>query len=74
MEARSSARFPGYREGPSLPKLLTHTERAVGARGRSGIVTKTRSVVLGCGSYLPTRILANDDLARTVDTSAECRM
>jgi 3-oxoacyl-[acyl-carrier-protein] synthase III len=34
-------------------------------------VTKTRSVVLGCGSYLPTRILANDDLARTVDTSDE---
>lgn len=31
----------------------------------------TRSVVLGCGSYLPQRVLSNDDLARTVDTSDE---
>ena len=30
-----------------------------------------RSVVLGCGSYLPKRILSNDDLARMVDTSDE---
>jgi 3-oxoacyl-[acyl-carrier-protein] synthase-3 len=28
-----------------------------------------RSVVLGCGSYLPARILTNTDLARTVETS-----
>ena len=28
-----------------------------------------RSVVLGCGAYLPKRILSNDDLARMVDTS-----
>ena len=34
-------------------------------------MTMTRSVVLGCGSYLPSRILANDDLARMVDTSDE---
>jgi 3-oxoacyl-[acyl-carrier-protein] synthase III len=32
-------------------------------------VTITRSVVLGCGSYLPQRIMTNDDLARMVDTS-----
>jgi 3-oxoacyl-[acyl-carrier-protein] synthase-3 len=32
-------------------------------------VTVTRSVVLGCGSYLPSRVLTNDDLARLVDTS-----
>jgi 3-oxoacyl-[acyl-carrier-protein] synthase-3 len=32
-------------------------------------VTVTRSVVLGCGSYLPSRILTNADLARKVDTS-----
>jgi 3-oxoacyl-[acyl-carrier-protein] synthase III len=32
-------------------------------------VTVTRSVVLGCGSYLPQRILTNDELARKVDTS-----
>jgi 3-oxoacyl-[acyl-carrier-protein] synthase-3 len=34
-------------------------------------VTITRSVVLGCGSYLPQRTLTNADLARTVDTSDE---
>jgi 3-oxoacyl-[acyl-carrier-protein] synthase III len=34
-------------------------------------VTVTRSVVLGCGSYLPQRILTNDELARKVDTSDE---
>ncbi len=32
-------------------------------------MTVTRSVVLGCGSYLPSRVLTNDDLARLVDTS-----
>jgi 3-oxoacyl-[acyl-carrier-protein] synthase-3 len=34
-------------------------------------VTMLRSVVLGCGSYLPSRRLANADLARMVDTSDE---
>jgi 3-oxoacyl-[acyl-carrier-protein] synthase-3 len=34
-------------------------------------VTVTRSVVLGCGSYLPKRTLTNDELARMVDTSDE---
>jgi 3-oxoacyl-[acyl-carrier-protein] synthase-3 len=34
-------------------------------------VTVTRSVVLGCGSYLPERILTNEELARKVDTSDE---
>jgi len=34
-------------------------------------VTITRSVVLGCGSYLPARRLSNDDLSRMVDTSDE---
>lgn len=28
-----------------------------------------RSCIVGCGSYLPTRILTNDDLAQRVDTS-----
>jgi 3-oxoacyl-[acyl-carrier-protein] synthase-3 len=31
----------------------------------------TRSVVLGCGSYLPSRILTNAELAGKVDTSDE---
>jgi 3-oxoacyl-[acyl-carrier-protein] synthase-3 len=34
-------------------------------------VTITRTVVLGCGSYLPSRVLSNADLAKTVDTSDE---
>jgi len=34
-------------------------------------VTVTRSVVLGCGGYLPSRVLTNDELARKVDTSDE---
>ena len=34
-------------------------------------MTVLRSVVLGCGSYLPSRILANEDLAKAVDTTDE---
>jgi 3-oxoacyl-[acyl-carrier-protein] synthase III len=34
-------------------------------------VTATRSVVLGCGSYLPRRILTNAELATRIDTSDE---
>jgi 3-oxoacyl-[acyl-carrier-protein] synthase-3 len=30
-----------------------------------------RSIVLGCGSYLPANAVSNDDLAKTVDTSDE---
>ncbi len=32
-------------------------------------MTQLRSVVLGCGSYLPARILSNDELARSVATT-----
>jgi 3-oxoacyl-[acyl-carrier-protein] synthase-3 len=34
-------------------------------------VSVMRSVVLGCGSYLPTRVLTNAELSRMVDTSDE---
>ena len=34
-------------------------------------MTIMRSVVLGCGSYLPARILSNDELARSVQTTDE---
>ena len=34
-------------------------------------MTVTRSVILGCGSYLPERTLTNEELARTVQTSDE---
>ena len=32
-------------------------------------MTVLRSVVIGCGAYLPSRILSNDDLARAVNTT-----
>ena len=34
-------------------------------------MTVMRSVVLGCGGYLPARILSNDELARSVQTTDE---
>jgi 3-oxoacyl-[acyl-carrier-protein] synthase III len=34
-------------------------------------VTVTRSVVLGCGSYLPEQVLTNAELAAKIDTSDE---
>ena len=34
-------------------------------------MTVLRSVVLGCGSYLPARIVSNDELARSVSTTDE---
>jgi 3-oxoacyl-[acyl-carrier-protein] synthase-3 len=34
-------------------------------------VSVVRSVVLGCGSYLPQHVLTNQDLAKKVDTSDE---
>ncbi len=34
-------------------------------------MTARRSVILGCGSYLPSQVLTNDELARKVDTSDE---
>ena len=30
-------------------------------------MTVTRSVIVGCGSYLPPRVLSNNDLAKMVD-------
>ena len=41
------------------------------ARAAEPLRDVMRSVVLGCGSYLPERVLTNDELARTVDTSDE---
>ena len=32
-------------------------------------MTVLRSVMLGCGSYLPSQILTNEELGRKVDTS-----
>src|SRR5687768_1590660 len=30
-----------------------------------------RSVILGCGAYLPEKVLSNEELAATVDTTDE---
>src|SRR6478752_8198344 len=30
-----------------------------------------RSIITGCGGYLPERVVTNDELSRTVDTSDE---
>src|SRR6185369_16480644 len=46
--------------------------RGHGKDHRSGWhVNDLRSVVLGCGSYLPAKVLTNDDLSRIVDTTDE---
>src|SRR4029077_12377421 len=50
--------------------MLQNSNRAI-RRRKHLPVTVTRSVVLGCGSYLPSRILTNAELARKVDTSDE---
>ena len=34
-------------------------------------MTVKRSVMLGCGGYLPSKVLTNEDLARKIDTSDE---
>jgi 3-oxoacyl-[acyl-carrier-protein] synthase III len=41
------------------------------ANKESGPLPVLRSILRGCGSYLPERILTNAELARTVDTSDE---
>lgn len=40
-------------------------------QGHKSHVTELRSVVKGVGSYLPERILTNDELSKMVDTSDE---
>ena len=34
-------------------------------------MTMLRSVILGCGSYLPARVVPNEELAARVDTTDE---
>ena len=34
-------------------------------------MTVLRSVILGCGSYLPERVVSNQELAKKVDTTDE---
>ena len=46
--------------------LVSGADRAGGC-----LVTAIRSVVLGCGSYLPQKVLTNAELAARIDTSDE---
>ena len=69
---RHGAPRTARQDQPDARPLRRRRERGPCAgRGRSRLVTVTRSVVLGCGSYLPQRILTNQELAGMVDTSDE---
>src|SRR5262249_44718296 len=50
------------------PAPYARKQRRPPAR-RGRLVSILRSVVLGCGSYLPNRVVTNDELARTVETT-----
>ena len=58
------------RIGETLTREGARSGAAPADRGES-FVSMIRSVVLGCGSYLPSRVLTNTELAQTVDTSDE---
>ena len=56
--------------GESMARDMQASATARMASG-ADLVTVLRSVVLGCGSYLPARILSNDELAKSVETTDE---
>ena len=56
--------------GESMARDLQANATARVASG-ADLVSLLRSVVLGCGSYLPARILSNDELANSVETTDE---
>src|SRR5208283_2635498 len=62
---RGARRTARQNHGSARPVAWRAAERAA----RSRVMTVRRSVVLGCGSYLPSQILTNAELARKVDTS-----
>ena len=76
-DAEGFAAAIGLGHGVVRDELLAKITAALGRPGkprpagrrRSCLVTTKRSVILGCGSYLPAQILTNSDLARKVDTS-----
>src|SRR5205823_3649668 len=57
---------PGFDRIPPLARGAVSAAIAAGAG-----VTGIRSVILGCGGYLPEKVLTNADLAKLVDTSDE---
>ena len=76
-DAEGFAAAIGLGHGVIRDELLAKITAALGRPGKparqavggSGLVTAQRSVILGCGSYLPAQILTNSDLARKVDTT-----
>jgi 3-oxoacyl-[acyl-carrier-protein] synthase-3 len=54
-----------YRSESAAPGAFVHQRSAPAS---SGVI---RSRIVGCGSYLPARIVTNDDLAKSLDTSDE---
>ncbi len=56
-----------------INQMLNREGSALVGADRAGgcLVTAIRSVVLGCGSYLPQQILTNAELAARIDTSDE---
>ena len=56
-----------------INQMLNRDGSALLGADRAGgcLVTAIRSVVLGCGSYLPQQILTNAELAARIDTSDE---
>ncbi len=59
------------RSAQALAPNTSGAQDAPSMVGERCLVSALRSVVIGCGSYLPQRVLTNDDLARMVDTSDE---
>ncbi len=54
-----------------INQMLNREGGALGVGARGGCLVTLRSVVLGCGAYLPQRILTNAELASQIDTSDE---
>src|ERR1700749_608795 len=74
MPSMLAMRWPGTISSTRSIKCLNATVARVSPSAchpGGHLVTAIRSVVLGCGSYLPQRILTNAELAAQVDTSDE---
>ena len=54
-----------------INQMLNREGGALECGARGGCLVTLRSVVLGCGAYLPQRILTNAELASQIDTSDE---
>src|SRR5690606_8661465 len=69
---RSGAVPPGDRSAPGAPRYLDRPTPGTGQPGvRSMSQARIHARIAGTGSYLPEKVLTNDDLAKIVDTSDE---